>query len=116
MIKIRMSFIDLQKYTMNIKGDKYIFSQHNVNFGIEIEGTIKELAFQIYKNFLKNSTIHGMNCYWEPYGPFWLQFYQDGTPNVVLDFLSEIIPPPTPEFWNELNNYINRFFKLIIYS
>lgn len=90
--------------------DKYIFIHRDEHRTIEIKGTIKEIAFAIYKDWIGLSN-HNYGVI--GYGPFFLEENKDTGVWEVIVLIDTIDPEPSKEFWDEMNHHINRFFETL---
>lgn len=114
-----MGLFTSREYTMTREGDKYTFLHQDGYLTSKIEGTIKEIAFAIYKEFLGvQADGYGVIKNWG-YGPFYLEENKEkGQWEILLlfDDLDFIEPEPEPAFWEEMNRQINRFFNLTVFT
>ena len=105
-----------REYTMERYGDKYSFRFNDGYLSSHIEGTTKEIAYAIYKDYIGQAPDgYGVIKEWG-YGPFYLEETKETGKWEVTLLLDTIKPEPEQQFWDELNQQINRFFQLTIFT
>ena len=108
-----MTNIMPQNYLMTGDEKKYTFLHQDSYITIKVEGTIKDIAYQLFQNFLNTrSDGYGVN-YPDPVGPFCLDVAEK---QVILEWACTIRPEPSTEFWNELSAQVQRFMDLKAFS
>jgi hypothetical protein len=95
--------------------DLYIFTCYE-GFADIVAGTTKDIAYSLFKDHI-NSPKDGYGAVLSnQVGPFWLEFDpQTHKPFVTLLF-DGIEPKPEHNFWEEMNRYLERFFKLTAFT
>ena len=105
-----------QKYEMTKAGDWYNFHHRDGYYSTRVEGTTKDLAYMLFKNYL-NATQDGYGTILnDSVGPLFLEAQNKNDPKTMCDLFCSINPEPEPAFWLELDEHIKRFMKLIVFS
>lgn len=112
----------ISTYDMTVENGKYTFEFADGYMLVKIEGTPKEIGYQMFQNYI-NTTQDGYGNRWpagyDVYGPFSLEIAGQGPDysfEITVDWLAAIRPEPPPEFWDELKGSFDRYLRLIAFS
>jgi hypothetical protein len=111
-----MGQFNSQVFSMTKAGDWYNFDHRDGYYAVSVEGTTKDLAYMLFKNYI-NATRDGYGTILnDSVGPLFLEAQDKNDPKTMCDLFCRIDPEPEPTFWLELDEHIKRFMGLIAFS
>lgn len=111
-----MGRFNSQVFSMIKDEGKYTFLHQDGYLTVRVEGTTKELAFSLFRNYISAGKDGYGTIMNDSVGPLFLEAQDKNDPKTMCDLFCKIEPEPEPAFWLELDEHIKRFMKLIPFS